>query len=469
MEFDNLKSELQSIIDSALKYAKSQSTKYEFDIYLHYQNKANININQGVVDSSDGIVAGNAIRVVTGSPKEKKISFTSSSGIDIDRVKKNIKEAISLNNAFKVTDPRWQSFPDPQSSGKEGNLSNDILSTETSDLVPVALSLIDEARSVDKRISTVGAGQEIGFGGYAVGNTNGVNIATRNTYGTCHVYSQAIGDGDDRKDAYEFDISREKLPDMTGKGEVSAKKALNLLGGKMFKESMEIPTIWDNIASACFIRSGIGAGINGTPVVEGRSPLRDKIGEAIAHKSLTLTDDGQDPGFITTNAYDAEGLPQKTTPIIENGVFKSFIFNHYYSKIFGTESTGNCTRGGGAFPASLPYESTPAIVGTTFSINPGTKSKEDLISEIDGKAVLIYDYPLGIFHSNVATGEFSAVANAAYLIENGEIVTPLKSASVAGSYYKGLQNIRSIGSNVELTTLGVKTPWLLIDGFSLVI
>ena len=467
MEFDNLKSDLQSIIDSTLKYAKSLDSQAEFDIYLHYQSKSKVDIDQGVVNSSDGVVAGNAVRVVTGSRKEKKISFTSSSGIDLNRIKVNIKEALSLNNAISVTDPRFQSFPDPQSGGKEGIFSDEILSTETADLVPASLSLLKEAK-IDARIKTISVNQEISYGGFAVGNTNGINNASRMTVGSSLIYCQAV-DGEDRKDSYDYDISRKKIPNMEGRGIKTSNKALKLLGGKAFKESMSIPTIWDNIASACFIRSGIGAGINGMPVVEGRSPLRDKIGETIAHKSLSITDDGQDPSFITTNAYDAEGLPQKTTPIIENGVFKSFIFNHYYSKIFGTESTGNCTRGGGAFPASLPYESTPAIVGTTFSINPGTKSKEDLISEIDGKAVLIYEYPLGIFHSNVATGEFSAVANAAYLIENGEIITPLKSASVSGSYYKGLQNIRTIGNNVELTTLGVKTPWLLIDGFSLVI
>lgn len=150
-------------------------------------------------------------------------------------------------------------------------------------------------------------------------------------------------------------------------------------------------------------------------------------------------------------------------------MLKSYIFNDYYAKIFGSTSTGNCTRGGGIFPQSMPYESIPSIVRTNYIVKSGTKKKDELISEIDGKALFIHDYPLGIFHSNVASGGFSVVANAAFLIENNEIIIPLKSASVSGSFYKGLRNIRAIGSYSEVTTLGVETPWLVFDGFSLVI
>ena len=169
MEFDSLKSNLQAIVDSALKYAKSLDNQAEFEIYLHYQSKSKVDIDQGVVNSSDGVVAGNAIRVLTGSRKEKKISFTSSSGIDLDRVKGNIKEAISLNNAINVTDPRFQSFPDSQSGGKEGQFSDEILSTATADLVPAALSLMEEAK-IDARIKIISVRQEISYGGFAVGN-----------------------------------------------------------------------------------------------------------------------------------------------------------------------------------------------------------------------------------------------------------------------------------------------------------
>ncbi|MFX1538217.1 MAG: metallopeptidase TldD-related protein, partial [Promethearchaeota archaeon] len=61
------------------------------------------------------------------------------------------------------------------------------------------------------------------------------------------------------------------------------------------------------------------------------------------------------------------------------------------------------------------------------------------------------------------------IANSAFLIEKGEITTPLKVASVSGSFYEGLKNIIEIGSNKQLTYLGVEIPSLVIDGFSIVV
>ncbi|WP_455140339.1 TldD/PmbA family protein [Candidatus Hodarchaeum mangrovi] len=466
MEFDNLNSELLSTVDSALKYAHGLDSKVAYEIYLFYAHKSGVDITQGVVESSDGIIAGNAIRVV-GGVKEKKISFSSSSGVDLERIKANIKEALAFNDVLKITDSRFQSFPDPIPGGVEGILSNDIIISSAVDLLPMSQQVIDEAKQVDERIKMTGFSMGIFWGGFAVGNSNGVQRASRITSSGASFYCQAV-EGDDRKDAYEYAISREKIPEIQGFGEIAARKAVKLLNGKILNETTSLPTVWDNMASACFILAGIGAGSNGSNIVVGLSPLADRIGDQVAVTDFTLLDDGQNPTGAYTHAIDAEGIPQQKTNIVENGVLKSFLFNHYYAKIFGTNSTGNCTRGGGIFPSSLPYEESPAVVATNFLVEPKKFSEEELISQID-RGVYIKEMPMGIFHSNVSTGEFSAVANAAFLIENGELKTPLKAVSVAGSFYTGLKSIRQIGGNLKVTPFGVETPSLVIDGLSLVI
>jgi len=465
MEFDNLNSELLSNVDSALKYAHRTNSEVAYEIYLYYAHKSSMEINQGVVESSDGVVAGNAVRVVGGS-NEKKISFSSSSGVDLERIQANIKEALAFNNALKITDSRFHSFPDPIPGGVEGILSNEIIIASVVDLLPMSQKVVSEAKEVDERIKMTGFSIEILWGGFAIGNSSGVQRASRITSSGASFYCQAI-EGDDRKDAYEYSISRERIPEIQGLGETAARKAVKLLNGKILNETTTLPTIWDNIASACFIRAGIGAGSNGSNIVEGLSPLSDRIGDQVATTDFTLLDDGQNPTGAYTHAIDAEGVPQQKTTVVEKGILKSFLFNHYYARIFGTNSTGNCTRGGGIFPSSLPYEEPPAVVATNFVIEPQKLSEEELISQID-RGIYIKEMPLGIFHSNVSTGEFSAVANAAFLIENGELTTPLKAVSVAGSFYTGLKSLLQIGGNPKVTPIGVKTPSLVIDGLSLV-
>ena len=87
---------------------------------------------------------------------------------------------------------------------------------------------------------------------------------------------------------------------------------------------------------------------------------------------------------------------------------------------------------------------------------------------MEGQAVLIVAMPIGIFHSDVATGEFSAVASSAFLIENGEKKWPLQPISVAGSFYEGLNNLIDVGNDLEKTPMTVDTPTLAFDGFSVV-
>jgi PmbA protein len=114
----------------------------------------------------------------------------------------------------------------------------------------------------------------------------------------------------------------------------------------------------------------------------------------------------------------------------------------------------------------LPYEDSPTIFSKNLEVTSGTKSQEDLIALIDGQGLLIADSPIGIFHSNVATGEFSAVASSVFLIENGEKKYPLEPVSIAGNFYTGLEQLQGIGNDIEITSLFVTTPSLLIDGIS---
>jgi PmbA protein len=144
------------------------------------------------------------------------------------------------------------------------------------------------------------------------------------------------------------------------------------------------------------------------------------------------------------------------------------MFDTYYARIYGTESTGNCSRGGGSFGSSLPYETSPTISPKSVEVQPGSKSIDGLISSMDRQAILIVDVPLGIFHSSISTGEFSAVAQSAFLVQNGEKKWPLQPVSVSGNFYKGLRQLVDLGNDLKTTPFSVETPSLIFNGFSIV-
>ncbi|MFX0151810.1 MAG: hypothetical protein ACFFAJ_13565, partial [Candidatus Hodarchaeota archaeon] len=273
MEFENLKSELKSQLDTGLKFARSLDSEAQFEIFIYFMNKSNLKILEGMVEANDGLISGNAVKVAKKTSNNKfRVSFTSSSGNDLERIKKNIQECYSTNRSLTVKDKRFQSFCHPIEEGKEGILSDDLLAITTSDLVPYSQLIIEEAKAVDERIKTVGTSMILETGGFAIGNTNGVLGASRLTEFTCEIETHAK-EGDDRKDTYKTVHSRRKIPELEGLGAETARHAIQLLGGKKLNETMSIPTIWDNEAAACYIRASLGQSSSGLYVVEGLSPL----------------------------------------------------------------------------------------------------------------------------------------------------------------------------------------------------
>ncbi len=462
MEFEDLKDVLLSTVDTGLKYAREVDNMADFELYLFYENRTKASINQGVVDASDGIVEGNAVRVA----KENSVSFASSSGVSVERIKRSIDETTASLRSISIKDERFRNFCEPKRAGNEGTFAKEILALGKEDLIGFASNMVKEGQGFDKRIKTVGSECAAEWGGFAVGNTLGVQETSRSVMNSCEVFCIAI-DGEERRTGYEFDITRENLIKPAGLGAKAAQKAVSLLGAQTLDQTTTLPTIWEPIAAAAFIYASLGQSARGEYVVEGRSPISDKIGKGIANPKFTIIDNGQKPSGINTDAIDAEGNPQQKTTIIEQGKLNKFLFDLYYANIYGTQTTGNCTRHSRPFGSTLPYETSPLIRPKNLEVKPGSKKLDDLIASIDGRAIYIVDIPIGIFHSDVSTGEFSAVAQSCFLVENGEKKSSLQPVSVSGNFYAGLQNLLDVGSDLEKTLLIVETPTLVFDGFSI--
>jgi PmbA protein len=465
MDYNDLNDELLSAVDTGIKYASSLDKSAEFEVFLYYDNALEVEIDQGVVTAKDGIISGTAVRAAKG----KRVSFACSSGISEDRVKVTVREALAIVDTIKVEDDKFQGFADPTKPGKEGAYHEDIFQLTTEDLIKASEEIIKDAEAVDERIKMVSSGADASWGGYAVGNTRGVQASTRYCQNGCGAYAMAIV-GDDRKGVYWFDGARDRLFNTEGIGTIAAEGAVGLLNAKKLGVTTKMTTIWKPLPAACYILASLGQAVSGKPVVEQISPLCDRLGDKIAPSELTITDSGQNPKGLGTYAIDSEGTGQRENSLLDNGVLKSFLFDSYYGRVSEVASTGSSSRGGsGIFGGVTPYESPPRISTKWLSTDPGSKSYDEIISSIDGKAVLIVDMPIGIFHSNLSTGDFSAVASSAYLVEDGEKKHALQAVPVAGNFYEGFKNITAIGNDTTfLSVFNSVTPTLVFDGFSVV-
>ncbi|MHA1908192.1 MAG: TldD/PmbA family protein [Candidatus Thorarchaeota archaeon] len=461
MDYDTVKDELLAAADTTLKYTKSLDADADFEIFLIYDQTAEASYTQGVVTAKDGAAAGNAVRVALGN----RVGFACATGVTEDRIKLSAQEALSIIRSVNADDDRFKSFADPKAPGRESTFDKKILELGIDDLIRDSEILAKNAMAVDERVKSVSGNTETSWGGYAVTNSRGISSSTRYGYSAAQAYVQVM-EGEERRESFEFDVTIDRVYSTDGLAEKTANNALSLLGAKKLDMTEKITTIWTPIPAATYIMSSLGQSVVGAPVVEGISPLNDMIGDSVGPSNLTIVDDGQSKTGLGTNAIDGEGIPQRRNPVIANGILKSFLFDSYYGTAFGVDSTGNCDRSGGGFGGNPQYENSPSASTKWLEVTAGKKTEEQMISEIDGKAILIRDFPIGIFHTSVATGEFSVVAASAFLVENGELKHSIEPVSIAGSFYEGFKNLIGIGSNVEPLPFGIAVPTLVFDGFS---
>ena len=458
IEFEEVKDYLQTLTDDLIKYGKSKYPSFEIECYLSYGYESEISIEGGLPKATDGFGGGIGVRVAG----KKRSGFSSSSGLTKEVLDSTVDDAISTMRAINTVDEKFHGFADPKKQDtSDGDIYKPLLDLTSAELIQMVNQITSEAREVDKRIATIVGQTGVTYGGFAVGNSRGINSASIGLASFIVIQTIAIESGSDkRKIGFEFDVSRSRHLEWDGLAEKSAKHAVELLNTIKLNKSEVLPTIWEPRIGSTYILSSLGSALNGRNVVEGRSRFSDRIGEKISISDFTLYDDGQLPEALNTSAVDAEGLPRQRTSLVEDGVLKHFLFDTYYARIFGTESTANANRAGQGF------NSTPTVSVSTFVVPEGRAALETAISEIS-EGIYMQDYVMGLGHSDAISGDFSAVAPQSFLIKDGEIAGALDPVTIAGNFYKGFNDINSICTDTTLTPWNIKIPTIVIDGFTI--
>ncbi len=185
----------------------------------------------------------------------------------------------------------------------------------------------------------------------------------------------------------------------------------------------------------------------------GQSFLIDKIGLEVASKKFTLIDDPSLVGTLGARAFDDEGVPTRRKSIIEEGVLKTYLHNSLTAKKFGVETTGNA-----GIIVPHPWN---------LIVEPGSKSVDDLTSEVDDGIYVTNDWYLR--YQNYRTGDFSTIPrDGMFQIKRGEILASIKELRISDNMLRILQNIIDLSIyrtwvrwwEVEIPTL---TPYALIS------
>ncbi len=186
-----------------------------------------------------------------------------------------------------------------------------------------------------------------------------------------------------------------------------------------------------------------GHGLEADLVAKGASVFAGRIGQQVASPLVTLIDDGTMPGEWGNVAIDDEGQPAARNVLIENGILLDYMWDAQRAKKEGRASSGNGRR--------QSYRHLPMVRMTNTYLAGGDMTPAEIIAGVDYG---VYVARLGGGQVDTGSGDFVFGMTEAYLIENGEITSPLREGQLIGNGPKVLQLIDAVGNDFDMGSPG---------------
>jgi PmbA protein len=240
------------------------------------------------------------------------------------------------------------------------------------------------------------------------------------------------------------------LPAAESIGAEAGRRAVARLGPRKIA-STTAPVIFENRLAASTLGPLIGA-ISGPAVARGVSFLKDKLGQPVFARDVTITDDPHRRRGLGSSPFDDEGVANRATSLIDAGVLTTWLLNVASARQLGLETTGHASRGLAG----------PAGVGTSnLTLQPGTLDQAALMREA-GTGLLVTNLFGPSLNAN--NGDWS-VGCAGFWFENGEIAYPVNEITVAGNLIDAYGRLVP-GSDLEFRG-SANAPSVLIDALAI--
>jgi PmbA protein len=271
---------------------------------------------------------------------------------------------------------------------------------------------------------------------------------------TRHGVSASVlaGSGTAMERDYDFSaaVHGTDLEDPVAVGRRAGERAVRRLNPRK-AATMRAPVIYDPRVAGGMLGHLAGA-INGSSIARGTSFLKDRLGQAIFPKGVTVIDDPHRQRGLRSKPFDGEGVANRRRALIEDGALTTWILDLRSARQLGLASTGHAARGTGGPPGPS---------ATNLWLDPGPVTPAELMEDV---AQGLYVTELIGFGVNGITGDYSRGA-AGFWIENGKIAYPVSEVTVAGNLLDMFREL-SAASDLQFRT-GVDAPTLRIEGMTI--
>jgi PmbA protein len=440
------------LLDVASRIAERAEAGEQVEAFVARSTSTTVRAYGGEVESlTQASTAGVGVRVIVDGREGFAYAGTLDEGVVLDA----LAEARD-NAAFAQPDEHnGLAVPDGVEAPELDVWREGLADVPTADKVAMALDLEKATLGRDPRVTGVRTaifndGRSEG----AVATSTGIRAWGRHS--TCYLMVQALAtqDGETQIEA-GLSVGRELADlDVDEAADDAVLRSTRLLGST--KPATQRVALVLEPRMAATVLGIVGGMLNGSAVIKGRSPFRERVGEQIASPLLTFVDDPTDLRSLGAEAFDGEGLARRRNELVVDGVLHGFLHNSYTGRRSGTASTGSARRG---------FSTTPDVGAQALAVTPGAGTFEEVLAGVD-LGVLVTS--MAGLHSGVnpVSGDFSVGVDG-LMVRHGALAEPIREATVASTVQRLLLDIAAVGADLEWLPDGTGGVTLVIPDVAL--
>jgi len=240
------------------------------------------------------------------------------------------------------------------------------------------------------------------------------------------------------------------LPQAQAIGAEAGRRAASRLGARKIA-STTAPVIFENRLAAALLSPLVGA-ISGPSIARGTSFLKDRLGQPVFAKGVTVTDDPHRRRGLGSSPFDDEGVANAPRNLIDAGVLTTWLLNSSSARQLGLSTTGHASRG---------LAGPPGVSPANLTLQPGSADRAQLMRDA-GTGLLVTSMFGPSLNGN--TGDWSVGCSGVWF-EAGEPAYPVAEITVAGNLIDIYARLVP-GADLEFRG-SANAPSLLVDGLAI--
>jgi PmbA protein len=406
----------------------------ETEVYISLEEEKGLSFVDRVESTDSSLSTGLGVRIV----KDKKVGLSATTALRRREAEEAVKRAFSMARVARPIED-WVSLPT-----RFGRTAvQGIFDGETAWLAPetiakTALEMLKTVHARGKNLSVTRGEVSVGVEKTLIASSHGGDLEREESFTSAFVSVKAE-DGEKKGLSSESSEAHDwGAIDFAGLCERASERACKAMEARQIPGG-DMPVLWRNKLFASIMRIMFGSTLTAEAVQKRRSPWRGKVGTVVADERLSLVDEGLLAKGMGTREFDDEGVPQQRTCLLDCGILRGFLYDTFTGNKDHVKSTGNASRS---------YARAPTPAPNNLMVTPGKASFESMIGET--KRGFYVDDVIGLWLSNPVSGNLSATATNAYLVEDGALTQPVKGMLLSGNFFEILKKgIDSIGSDMD--------------------